>query len=234
MGTGFVRGLLARGHDVTVWNRSADKARPLAAALPALAEGVPVVDFTTTAPLPTRARGARLAAAGRPFLHAPVFMTPDHALKAQGLMLCAGPEDAHATLAPELAAMTGTLTYLGPDLARAAAFKLFGNAMFFAVVGGLADVLTMARAVGIEANDVIPFLSKLNPARQIDVRGAKMARGDYTASFELAMARKDTRLMLETAGDAALVVLPAIAARMDAAIAAGHGRDDLAVMGRAR
>ena len=41
------------------------------------------------------------------------------------------------------------------------------------------------------------------------------------------MARKDMRLMLEAAGAQALVSLPAIAARMDDAIAAGHGKDDM-------
>ena len=41
-----------------------------------------------------------------------------------------------------------------------------------------------------------------------------MAAGDFTPSFELAMARKDVRLMIETAGDKPLAALPAIAARM--------------------
>ena len=54
-----------------------------------------------------------------------------------------------------------------------------------------------------------------------------MARGDFAASFELTMARKDLRLMLEAAADQPTVVLPAIARRMDEAIALGHGADDL-------
>ena len=62
------------------------------------------------------------------------------------------------------------------------------------------------------------------------MRGRKMATGDYSAMFELAMARKDLRLMLESAGDVPLIVLPALAERMDAMIAAGHGKDDLAAI----
>ena len=46
------------------------------------------------------------------------------------------------------------------------------------------------------------------------------------------MARKDVRLMMETAGTRPLAALPAIAARMDELIAEGHGADDLAVMGK--
>jgi 3-hydroxyisobutyrate dehydrogenase-like beta-hydroxyacid dehydrogenase len=59
-----------------------------------------------------------------------------------------------------------------------------------------------------------------------------MAAADFTPSFELAMARKDVRLMTETARDLPLAALPSIASRMDALIAEGRGGDDLAVMGK--
>ena len=45
------------------------------------------------------------------------------------------------------------------------------------------------------------------------------------------MARKDVRLMIETAGDRPLATLPGIAARMDELIAQGHGAEDLGVIG---
>ena len=49
-----------------------------------------------------------------------------------------------------------------------------------------------------------------------------MASQNFTPSFELAMARKDVHLMIQTAtaGDQPLAALPAIAARMDALLAA--------------
>jgi 3-hydroxyisobutyrate dehydrogenase-like beta-hydroxyacid dehydrogenase len=58
-----------------------------------------------------------------------------------------------------------------------------------------------------------------------------MAKGNYNPSFELTMARKDVRLMLETAGDRPMAVLPSVATRMDQLIAAGHGADDCCVLG---
>jgi 3-hydroxyisobutyrate dehydrogenase len=64
----------------------------------------------------------------------------------------------------------------------------------------------------------------------IPMRGRKMVAGDYSAMFELAMARKDLRLMLESAGGLPLIGLPALAKRMDDMIAAGHGKDDLAAI----
>jgi hypothetical protein len=45
------------------------------------------------------------------------------------------------------------------------------------------------------------------------------------------MARKDVRLMQETAGDRPLAALPSMAARMDQLIAAGHGAQDCCVLG---
>jgi 3-hydroxyisobutyrate dehydrogenase len=53
-------------------------------------------------------------------------------------------------------------------------------------------------------------------------------------SWELSMARKDARLMLDEARRAgvALEVLPAIAARMDRVIAEGHGGDDWSVIAK--
>jgi 3-hydroxyisobutyrate dehydrogenase-like beta-hydroxyacid dehydrogenase len=58
-----------------------------------------------------------------------------------------------------------------------------------------------------------------------------MAAGNFAPSFELAMARKDVRLMIETAAAHPLAALPAIAARMDDLIAQGHGAEDLGVIG---
>jgi 3-hydroxyisobutyrate dehydrogenase-like beta-hydroxyacid dehydrogenase len=73
-------------------------------------------------------------------------------------------------------------------------------------------------------------LGKLKPAGALEVRGKKMAAGDYTASFELTMARKDMGLMLDAVGDRPLAALRAVAQRSDELIAAGHGADDLGVL----
>jgi 3-hydroxyisobutyrate dehydrogenase-like beta-hydroxyacid dehydrogenase len=59
-----------------------------------------------------------------------------------------------------------------------------------------------------------------------------MIARNFTPSFELAMARKDVRLMMETAGTHPLSALPSLAARMDALIADGHAHDDLAIIGK--
>jgi 3-hydroxyisobutyrate dehydrogenase-like beta-hydroxyacid dehydrogenase len=105
--------------------------------------------------------------------------------------------------------------------------------MIFAVVGGLTDVFEMGASLGVDARDVMQLFSRFKPAGTIDFRGPKMANLDFRASFELVMARKDMRLMLEAAGpEAHLSVLPALAARMDASLAKGQSQEDMAVIAR--
>ena len=192
-----------------------------------------VIDHTTVAPGPTAERFARCEARGIAFLHAPVFMSPQMTRERKGIMLVSGSEAVFARAKDKLAQLTGDLWYLGDQRDKAAALKLFGNEMLIFIVAGLADVFALARATGIESTAVMELFQHFKPAGTIDVRGKKIAEGDFSPAFELVMARKDVRLMLESAaaGGVSLAVLPAIAKRMDELIAQGHGQEDLAVLG---
>jgi 3-hydroxyisobutyrate dehydrogenase len=202
----------------------------LAEALPATPPDAVIIDHTTTSADGAAARGARLAAAGRGFLHAPVFMSPPLAREGKGMMIASGDEVVFRRVEAALAAMTGDLWYAGADLRRAAAFKLLGNAMLIAMAGCLADTFALGRALGVSPADTHGLLTRLRPGGAVDVRGKRMAEGDFSATFELAMARKDVALMLDALGDAPLAVLRGVAARADELIAAGHGADDLGIL----
>jgi len=200
--------------------------------VPALKPGAIVVDHSTTLPEGTVKRVERLRARGVRFLHAPVFMSPQMAFEGKGLIVISGPQAEYDEMRAELEGMTGEAWYLGerPDLA--AAYKLFGNLMLFAVNGGLADIMTIARANGIDPVQALEVFNHFHLMSGIPIRGQRMATGNTTpASFELAMARKDVRLMTEAARGATLLVLPAIQQRMDQVIADGRGDHDLAAIG---
>jgi 3-hydroxyisobutyrate dehydrogenase-like beta-hydroxyacid dehydrogenase len=191
-----------------------------------LAPDAIVVDHSTT----SAAGAARRIAEIPGFLHAPVFMSPASARAATGMMMCSGPEARFSLVERGLGQMTGDLWYLGEDPGRAAGMKLLGNAMLIAIASGLADVLTVGAGLGIAPLDAHGLLARLKPGGAIDVRGKRMATGDFAATFELAMARKDLGLMLDAVGDRPLAALAAIAARADALISRGHGGDDLGVL----
>ena len=197
-----------------------------------IAKDTIIVDHTTTAPTPTGERARRWAERGVTFVHAPVFMGPKNAREGTGSMLLSGDPAVRARVKPLLEPMTGTVLELGDDPARAAAFKLFGNMMLVFVVSGLADVYRFADSLGISAGEAHALFSTFKPTGAIDIRGNAMAHGDFTPQWELAMARKDVRLMIEEAQrhGSELSVLPAIASFFDRYLEAGHGAQDVGVV----
>ena len=203
----------------------------ISAARPGLSADAMLIDHSTTLPTLTAERAKRFHVAGLKYLHCPVFMGPQAARDAQGSMLVAGPKAFFETVEADLARMTGRLAYLGerPDLA--AANKLIGNAMIIGLMAVTADVLTLAQASGVTGEDALRLVGLFDLKAMMANRGLNMAKGNFPRSFELAMARKDVRLMLETAGDRPMAALPAVAARMDQLLAAGHGAEDASVMG---
>lgn len=203
----------------------------IAAARAGLSADAIVIDHSTTLPKLTAERAARLQAQGVSYLHCPVFMGPPAARKAQGSMLVAGPRALFESVSAELSRMTGKLDYLGERSDLAAINKLFGNAMFIGTWAVLADILSLAKACSVDGEDAIKLLAGLDLNAVVAGRGASMAKGDFSPNFELTMARKDVRLMLETTDGLPLAALPAIAARMDQLIAAGHGERDASVLG---
>jgi 3-hydroxyisobutyrate dehydrogenase-like beta-hydroxyacid dehydrogenase len=203
----------------------------IAAARIGLSPDAILIDHSTTLPALTAERAKRLHAAGLKYLHCPVFMGPPAARNAQGSMMVAGPRVLFEAVEADLAKMTGRLEYMGERSDLAAANKLLGNAMIIGLSAVMADILTLAQASGVDGEDAIKLLGLLDLNAMVTGRGLNMAKGNFTPSFELAMARKDVRLMLETAGNRPLAALPAIAARMDQLISAGHAAADASVLG---
>lgn len=194
-----------------------------------------IIDHTTTSSSGVAARVARWDARRIPFVHAPVFMGPQNAHDGTGIMLLSGDPSRVERVRPLVAPMTGKVVHLGDGPATAAAFKLLGNLHLMFLTAGLADMLALAKAQGVSPTDAASLFDHFNPGTSVAARMKRMTDGAFSEpSWELAMARKDARLMTEEAARAGipLAVLPAIAARMDALIAEGHGGDDWTVMAK--
>lgn len=205
-------------------------------ARPGLGPSTVIVDHTTTSPAGTAARVARWTERGIAFQHAPVFMAPQHALESSGVMMVSGSRARYDALAPDLSKMTGKLLYLGPQPERAASMKLLGNLFLMSITAGLADMFALAKALGVPPGEAQSIFDFFNPGTTVGPRANRMLEGDFAhPSWELAMARKDARLMLEAAeqGHASLAILPAIAGEMDRWIAMGHAKDDWSIIGQA-
>jgi 3-hydroxyisobutyrate dehydrogenase len=202
-------------------------------ARPGLSPSTTIIDHSTTSPPGAMARVERWRERGITFVHAPVFMTPANALESTGIMLISGPRSVVDPLRPVLAPMTGRLLDLGERPDAASAFKLLGNLFMICMSGGLVDMLALAKALRVPAAEAAALFDHFNPGTLVPARVKRMVEASYdTPSWDLAMARKDARLMQEAAAAAGveLVALPGIAARMDAELAAGNADKDWTVI----
>ncbi len=199
--------------------------------LPTLDPAIPICDHTTCLPQRVAARTADLRAKGFHYLHAPVFMGPPNALDGTGSMLVSGDRTEIARVREHLAAMTGTVRDLGERTEAAAIYKLLGNAMILAVIGGIADVLQIGAAQGLTGPESFGIFEFYDPKGQIEGRGRRMAVGDESVTWSVDMALKDARLMQGAAYDAALPVIDAVAGRLAELAATGSAKADLAALG---
>jgi 3-hydroxyisobutyrate dehydrogenase len=207
----------------------------LAMATPGLQAGAVIIDHTTTSANGAIQRTAAWKEKGFTYLHAPVFMGPQNALESTGYMMVSGDQSVINKLEAELARMTGKVINLGYEEGKAAGMKLVGNLFLVTFTAGLADTLSLAKALHISVSDVASLFDSWNPGAMLPARLKRMSGGTYDKpSWELSMARKDTQLFLEAAAQAGtqLAVVPAIAAEMDRWIAKGHGNDDWTVIGK--
>lgn len=208
----------------------------LAMAADALQPGAVIIDHTTTSVTGAVNRTSQWKEKGFTYLHAPVFMGPQNALESTGNMLVSGDQAIIAEQLDELSKMTGKVINFGTEVGKAAGMKLLGNLFLIGLTGGIADMLTLARATGIANDDITTLFNEWNPGAAVPARIKRMTGTDFSKpSWELNMARKDAGLMMNEAqaGGETLVAIPAIAAEMDRRITQGHGHDDWTVIGKA-
>jgi 3-hydroxyisobutyrate dehydrogenase len=199
------------------------------------APGAIIIDHTTTSMAGAANRAASWKKRGLTYIHAPVFMGPPNALDSTGVMLVSGDPAVISQIEPELSAMTGKLVNLGTDTDKAAGMKLIGNLFIMALTAGLSDVLALAKAANIPPSDVEALFAAWNPVTMVPARLKRILSDQFNSpSWELKMARKDARLMMEQTqeGNSHLTILPAIAKEMDRWIEKGHGSDDWTIIAK--
>jgi 3-hydroxyisobutyrate dehydrogenase len=207
----------------------------LAAAEEGLIPGAVIIDHTTTSAKGAIERTASWKAKGFTYLHAPVFMGPKNALESTGVILVSGDQQVITQEQANLQRMTGQVLNFGDQEGKAAGMKLIGNLFLQALTLGLSDALALAKALKIDTDDLFTLFESWNPGSVVPARITRMTSGNYSQpSWELNMARKDARLMMEGAkeGGTNLAVIPAIATEMDRWIEKGYGREDWTVVAK--
>ena len=106
--------------------------------------------------------------------------------------------------------------------------KLIVNAYMSILIEGVAETMELADRLSIGHQEVAEAIEG-GPldAPIADAKLHKMDRSDYAAEFPLEWALKDVDLAISAAGDEAPPLLAALSGQWHAAVAAGHGRQDI-------
>jgi 3-hydroxyisobutyrate dehydrogenase-like beta-hydroxyacid dehydrogenase len=249
MGSRIAGRLLDAGYDVVVWNRTAEKAKPLVergaslAASPADAAaqsealitmvtdpaalesvtaelaGVTVIQMSTVGP----ADVARLAGKLPALLDAPVLGSIGEA-ESGSLKIFVGGEESLVEQWTPLLSVLGQPLHVGPVGAGSAA-KLVANATLVGTIGLLGETLALGEGLGLSRDVVFEVLAATPLAQQAERRKQAVESNDYPPRFALSLARKDAELIVEAAAAAGvdLRLVPAAGSWLAEAEAAGLG-----------
>jgi 3-hydroxyisobutyrate dehydrogenase len=161
------------------------------------------------------------------FVDAPVSGSKGPAEQGQLLILASGPAAAADRLRPVFGILGRKTVWLG-QVGQGSLVKLVVNAYMSILIEGVAETVELADRLGIGHQELAEVIEG-GPldAPIADAKLHKMDRGDYAAEFPLEWALKDVDLAISAAGDKTPPLLAALSGQWHAAVAAGHGRQDI-------
>jgi 2-hydroxy-3-oxopropionate reductase len=161
--------------------------------------GTLLIDMSTIAPAAVRTIHEAVAARGFRMLDAPVS-GGDVGAKAGTLSIMVGGAEADFERArPVFEAMGKTLTLCGPAGAGQLV-KACNQIVGALVLNAISEALVFARAAGVDPEIMIRVLQGgVAATRAMEVRGARMAKGDFAPGFKAAHHFKDLRIVLDEA-----------------------------------
>ena len=195
----------------------------------ALADGCVWAQMGTIGVEATLRIGERLDAQ-RPavmFVDAPVSGSKGPAEQGQLLILASGPAAAADALRPVFGVLGRKTVWLG-QAGQGSQVKLVVNAYMSILIEGVAETMELADRLGIGHQQLAEVIEG-GPldAPIADAKLHKMDQRDYTAEFPLEWALKDVDLAISAADGDTLPLLGALSRQWHAAVAAGHGREDI-------
>jgi 3-hydroxyisobutyrate dehydrogenase len=253
------------GHEVRLWNRTAERARVaaeqarsvtavdglteavsgasvvitvlrdggavaevMAGAIAGIDQGAVWIQASTVGPRSAHALADLARDHGVAFLDAPVSGSTMPAREGKLVWLVAGDDAAISRARPVLDALGSQVLHVGMGV-EGSALKLAVNAWMTAATVAMSDVLALCDALGIDHAAFVRALEagplampyELQKVRSMDARA-------YAAGFAVQLALKDIDLAAEVAAPSPL--LQVVHDRLERAVAAGHGADDLAAV----
>jgi 3-hydroxyisobutyrate dehydrogenase len=167
------------------------------------------------------------------FVDAPVSGSKVPAEKGTLLIFASGPEEAQPLVQPVFDAIGQRTLWLGPA-GNGSRMKLVNNVLLAFTAEGVANALALAHRLGLDTSTVVgafdggPLISAWESGKF-----RRIADGNYSAEFALALALKDVHLALADGGPSQFKVLAALASEWDELVDRGFGDEDVTVVTKA-
>ena len=145
------------------------------------------------------------------FVDAPVSGSKVPAEQGRLLIFASGPDEARSRVTPVFDVIGQRTLWLGPA-GRGSRMKLVNNVLLAFTAEGVANSFALAHRLGLETASVIDVFDGgplVSPWESGKFR--RIARGDYSEEFALALALKDVHLALSEAGSDRFATLAALA-----------------------
>jgi 3-hydroxyisobutyrate dehydrogenase len=166
---------------------------------------------------------------GLRYVDAPVLGTKKPAEDGALVVLASGPDDVREIIRPVFDAVGSRTLWLG-EAGNGSKLKLVANLWVGTMITGIAESLALAETLGLDPNLFIEAVKGgAMDAPYVQMKGKTILAGDYTPTFALSGAAKDTQLILAAAADGGLelVLARAVADQFAAGVDAGNGDLDL-------
>jgi 3-hydroxyisobutyrate dehydrogenase len=180
-------------------------------------------------------RVAAMAGVERPdvmLLDAPVSGSKDPAERGQLTIFASGPGEARERVAPLFDALGQRTIWVG-EAGAGTRLKLVNNTWLAFATEAVAASVALGSRLGLETETVVDALGGgplVSPWQAAKLQ--RIADGEFSAQFALALALKDVRLALQAAADGQFAALACLADEWQEAVDQGLGGQDLTVVTR--
>ncbi|SEH58008.1 3-hydroxyisobutyrate dehydrogenase [Mycolicibacterium rutilum] len=193
--------------------------------------GATVIGLSSDTPDRARQTAELVDGLGGRYLDGAIMTPTDTIGTPDARILLAGPQAVYDTYHPVLDAL-GTSTWLGEDPGRAAAFDMSLLDLFWTAVSGFEHALMMAAANGIAPRELLPHaLGIVDILAPVFIEIAERIEEDRhdDASAPVSSTAASVRHLVNASRDAGVDAgaLEAFSGYVDAAVAAGHGADEI-------
>lgn len=216
---------------VTVLKDGPSVQEAMQAAAPTLRQGAIWLQLSTAGIEGTDTLAALAGQLGLVFYDAPVQGTRQPAEQAQLVILASGPLAQRDAVQPVFDAIGKRTLWVSEQAGASSRLKLALNTWAFALTHGLAESLALAKGLGVDPALVVDVVTG-GPmdSGYFQAKAAAILADNYTASFSIANAVKDARLVVDAAAQAGVQVDAAQAGlwRFERALESGHGDKDMA------